>query len=108
MSDLSMLQFNDQGLIPAIVQDAANGQVLMLAYMNRESLETTLATGVTHYWSRSRSTLWQKGETSGHTQRLIEARLDCDGDTLLLMVEQKGPACHTGAANCFFRPVKNS
>jgi phosphoribosyl-AMP cyclohydrolase / phosphoribosyl-ATP pyrophosphohydrolase len=102
MSDLSMLQFNEQGLIPAIVQDAANGQVLMLAYMNRESLAKTLATGLTHYWSRSRSTLWQKGETSGHIQRVREIRYDCDADTLLIMVDQQGEACHTGERSCFF------
>jgi phosphoribosyl-AMP cyclohydrolase / phosphoribosyl-ATP pyrophosphohydrolase len=102
MPDLSMLQFNEQGLIPAVVQDAASGQVLMLAYMNRESIEKTLATGVTHYWSRSRSTLWQKGETSGHIQRVREIRYDCDADTLLIMVDQRGVACHTGEPSCFF------
>jgi phosphoribosyl-ATP pyrophosphohydrolase/phosphoribosyl-AMP cyclohydrolase len=97
-----MLQFNEQGLIPAIVQDAASGQVLMLAYMNRESIEKTLATGVTHYWSRSRATLWQKGETSGHIQRVREIRYDCDADTLLITVDQQGVACHTGEPSCFF------
>ncbi len=108
MSDLSMLQFNEQGLIPAIVQDAANGQVLMLAYMNRESLEKTLATGITHYWSRSRSTLWQKGETSGHIQRVREIRYDCDADALLIMVDQQGVACHTGERSCFFTHLPGS
>jgi phosphoribosyl-AMP cyclohydrolase / phosphoribosyl-ATP pyrophosphohydrolase len=108
MSDLSMLQFNEQGLIPAVVQDAANGQVLMLAYMNRESLEKTLATGITHYWSRSRSTLWQKGETSGHIQRVREIRYDCDADALLVMVDQQGMACHTGERSCFFNHLPES
>jgi phosphoribosyl-ATP pyrophosphohydrolase/phosphoribosyl-AMP cyclohydrolase len=102
MPDLSMLQFNEQGLIPAIVQDAASGQVLMLAYMNREAIEKTLATGLTYYWSRSRATLWQKGETSGHIQRVCEIRYDCDADTLLIMVDQQGVACHTGEPSCFF------
>jgi phosphoribosyl-AMP cyclohydrolase / phosphoribosyl-ATP pyrophosphohydrolase len=100
--DLSVLQFNEQGLIPAIVQDIATGQVLMLAYMNREALEQTLATGLAHYWSRSRAQLWRKGETSGHTQHVREIRYDCDADTLLLIVEQVGAACHTGERSCFF------
>jgi phosphoribosyl-AMP cyclohydrolase / phosphoribosyl-ATP pyrophosphohydrolase len=108
MPDLSMLQFNEQGLIPAIVQDAASGQVLMLAYMNRESIEKTLATGVTHYWSRSRATLWQKGETSGHIQRVREIRYDCDADTLLITVDQQGVACHTGEPSCFFNHLPGS
>jgi phosphoribosyl-AMP cyclohydrolase len=99
---LGAVTFNKDGLVPAIAQDHATGTVLMLAWMNREALERTLDTGQVTYWSRSRQTLWRKGETSGHTQRLIEARLDCDGDTLLLKVEQTGPACHTGAPSCFF------
>jgi phosphoribosyl-AMP cyclohydrolase / phosphoribosyl-ATP pyrophosphohydrolase len=103
MSDLGMLQFNEQGLIPAVVQDAATGQVLMLAYMNREALQQTLATGMAHYWSRSRAQLWRKGETSGHVQHVREIRYDCDADTLLLSVEQVGGACHTGAHSCFFQ-----
>jgi phosphoribosyl-AMP cyclohydrolase / phosphoribosyl-ATP pyrophosphohydrolase len=102
MLDLGMLQFNEQGLIPAIVQDVTTGQVLMLAYMNREALQKTLTTGIAHYWSRSRAKLWQKGETSGHIQHVREIRYDCDADTLLLSVEQVGVACHTGARSCFF------
>jgi phosphoribosyl-AMP cyclohydrolase len=105
---LASLKLNDQGLIPVVAQDHKSKDVLMLAWMNKEALVLTLDSGNVTYWSRSRQKLWRKGESSGHTQRLIEARLDCDGDTLLLMVEQKGPACHTGEPNCFFRPVKNS
>src|SRR5919109_1212288 len=101
--DFSVLQFNEQGLIPAIVQDVATGQVLMLAYMNRQALERTLTTGLAHYWSRSRANLWQKGETSGHIQHVREIRYDCDADTLLLRVEQVGVPCHTGARSCFFQ-----
>lgn len=89
--------------MPAIAQDAQSGEVLMMAWMNTESLRRTLSGGDVVYWSRSRQKLWRKGETSGHTQRLVEAYVDCDGDTLLLKVEQKGPACHTGAPSCFFR-----
>jgi phosphoribosyl-AMP cyclohydrolase / phosphoribosyl-ATP pyrophosphohydrolase len=103
LADFSVLQFNEQGLIPAIVQDVATGRVLMLAYMNREALERTLATGLVHYWSRSRAQLWQKGETSGHIQHLRDLRYDCDADTLLVIVEQEGVACHTGEPSCFFR-----
>ena len=103
LADYSVLRFNEQGLIPAIVQDVATGQVLMLAYMNREALERTLATGLVHYWSRSRAQLWQKGETSGHIQHLRDLRYDCDADTLLVIVEQEGAACHTGEPSCFFR-----
>lgn len=95
----------DGTLIPAVAQDARTGEVLMLAYMNKESLRRTLRTGYAHYWSRSRRKLWKKGETSGHVQRVKEVRLDCDRDTILLKVEQTGPACHTGRANCFFRVV---
>jgi len=97
--------FNEAGLIPAIAQQHDTGEVLMLAWMNRESIEETLETGRVCYYSRSRAALWRKGETSGHVQRLVEMRLDCDGDTILLLVEQTGPACHTGAHNCFFRRV---
>jgi phosphoribosyl-AMP cyclohydrolase / phosphoribosyl-ATP pyrophosphohydrolase len=107
MPDLSMVQFNEQGLIPAIVQDATSGQVLMLAYMNREALEKTLATGLTHYWSRSRQQLWRKGETSGHSQHVQEIRYDCDADTLLVLVTQEGVACHTGKPSCFFQVLSN-
>jgi len=100
---LEAVQFNADGLVPAVAQDRKSGAVLMLAWMNREALEKTLATGDVTYWSRSRQSLWRKGETSGHTQKLIEAWLDCDGDALLLKVEQTGPACHTGSPVCFFR-----
>ncbi len=100
------LMFNEQGLVPAVAQQHDTGEVLMLAWMSRESLAETLETGRVCYWSRSRRALWRKGETSGHTQRLIEARLDCDGDTLLLLVDQTGPACPTGAHNCFFRTIE--
>lgn len=95
--------FNTEGLVPVIAQDVSTGAVLMLAWMNREALALTLETGDVTYWSRSRRELWRKGATSGHTQRLVEAMVDCDGDTLLLKVEQTGPACHTGAPACFFR-----
>jgi phosphoribosyl-ATP pyrophosphohydrolase/phosphoribosyl-AMP cyclohydrolase len=108
LTDLSVLQFNTAGLIPAIVQDTATGQVLMLAYMNREALEQTLATGLAHYWSRSRAKLWQKGETSGHLQHVRDIRYDCDADTLLVIVEQEGVACHTGERSCFFRHLPES
>lgn len=100
---VARVKFDERGLVPAIAQDAANGEVLMLAYMNAVSLELTLATGLCHYWSRSRQQLWKKGETSGHLQHLQEIRYDCDADTLLLKVEQVGPACHTGKRSCFYR-----
>ena len=100
---LSAVAFDANGLVPAIAQDARTGDVLMMAWMNADSLRATLQTGEVTYWSRSRSKLWRKGEASGHTQRLIEAYVDCDGDTLLLKVDQTGPACHTGAPTCFFR-----
>jgi phosphoribosyl-ATP pyrophosphohydrolase/phosphoribosyl-AMP cyclohydrolase len=90
-------------VIPAIVQDAHTGQVLMLAYMNEDSLQRTLASGQAWFWSRSRGALWHKGATSGHTQRVVEVRYDCDADTLLLRVEPAGPACHTGQQSCFYR-----
>jgi len=102
------VKFDDRGLVPAIAQDAESGEVLMLAYMNAESLARTLATGLCHYWSRSRQELWQKGETSGHLQRLREIRYDCDADTLLLKIEQTGPACHTGQRSCFHRLLSDS
>ena len=98
-----MLKFNQQGLIPAIVQDYEDGQVLMLAYMNKESLQKTLETGLTWFWSRSRGKLWQKGETSGHIQRVKEIFYDCDADTLLIKADQTGAACHTGNRSCFYR-----
>ena len=92
-------------LIPAIAQDATNGDVLMLAYMNAESLAATIATGRATYWSRSRNELWEKGLTSGHTQRVLSISIDCDGDALLLKVEQVGAACHTGDRTCFHRSI---
>jgi phosphoribosyl-AMP cyclohydrolase len=95
--------FNKDGLVPVIAQDSTSGAILMHAWMNREALERTLKTGEMTYWSRARRALWRKGETSGHTQRLVEAWIDCDCDTLLMKVEQIGPACHTGTETCFFR-----
>ena len=99
------LQFNEAGLIPAIVQDATSHQVLMLAWMNEESLRLTLEQGETWFWSRSRGELWHKGATSGNIQRVREIFYDCDGDTLLVRVEAAGPACHTGEVSCFFRSL---
>ena len=103
---LEALKFDAAGLIPAIAQQHDSGEVLMHAWMTREAIEETLATGRVCYWSRSRQRLWRKGETSGHVQRLVEMRLDCDGDTLLLRVAQEGPACHTGERSCFFRRIE--
>lgn len=100
---LEAIRWNDQGLIPAIVQDASTLEVLMMAYMNAQSLEATLDSGTTTFWSRSRQTLWRKGETSGNTQKVIDIRIDCDSDTLLILVQPAGPACHTMAPSCFFR-----
>ena len=101
---LDAVKWNEQGLVAAIAQDATSQEVLMLAWMNRESLQLTLATGDAHYWSRSRRTLWKKGETSGYIQHVKELRLDCDGDALLLKVEQTGGvACHTGRRRCFYQ-----
>ena len=97
------LKWDEQGLMPAIVQDAASGEVLTLAYMNPESLRLTMETGQTWFWSRSRGELWHKGATSGNTQSVIEIRYDCDGDALLLRVVPAGPACHTGERSCFYR-----
>ena len=101
------LTYDAAGLIPAIAQDAETGTVLMLAWMNAQSVARTLETGRVTYWSRSRQSFWVKGETSGNTQELVELRFDCDSDCLLLLVRQKGPACHTGRANCFFRAVRD-
>ncbi|MFE6799397.1 bifunctional phosphoribosyl-AMP cyclohydrolase/phosphoribosyl-ATP diphosphatase HisIE [Paenibacillus chitinolyticus] len=98
---LDNIRYDSQGLVPAIVQDAISKDVLMLAYMNKESLEKTASTGMTWFWSRSRQELWNKGATSGHTQRVVSLRYDCDADTLLVLVEQTGPACHTGSYTCF-------
>ncbi|MDA1275091.1 MAG: phosphoribosyl-AMP cyclohydrolase [Verrucomicrobia bacterium] len=97
------LKFNSDGLVPAIIQEAATGRVLMMAWMNRASLEKTIATGRTHFWSRSRQKFWMKGESSGHTQTVKDIAFDCDGDTLLIQVEQAGAACHEGFHSCFFR-----
>ena len=105
---LDDVKFDGRGLVPAIVQDGATGEVLMLAYMNAESLAKTLATGETWFWSRSRRMLWHKGDTSGNTQRVVSIALDCDGDTLLVRVTPAGPACHTGAPTCFFRSLDPS
>ncbi len=106
---LDSLRYNEQGLIPAIVQDYLDGTVLMLAWMNRESLQKTLETGRTWFWSRSRQALWAKGETSGHVQWVRHICYDCDSDALLVIVEQVGDvACHTGARSCFFRPLLKS
>jgi phosphoribosyl-ATP pyrophosphohydrolase/phosphoribosyl-AMP cyclohydrolase len=101
------IKFDEAGLVPAIVQDHATGEVLMLAYMNAESLNKTLETGETWFWSRSRQTLWHKGETSGNTQRVVSIAIDCDGDTLLVKVRPDGPACHTGERSCFFRSLED-
>jgi phosphoribosyl-AMP cyclohydrolase len=98
-------RFDSNGLIAAVAQDASSGQVLMLAWMNAEALKLTLETGEAVYWSRSRQQLWRKGEQSGHVQRVIEARVDCDQDAVLLRVEQTGAACHTGARSCFYRAI---
>ena len=103
---LDAVKFNDQGLVPAIAQDSASGTVLMLAWMNRASIEQTLATGLVTYFSRSRQSLWQKGETSGNTQRLLSMQFDCDGDAILMQVNQTGPACHTERPNCFYLNVQ--
>jgi phosphoribosyl-AMP cyclohydrolase len=102
------LKWDERGLIPAVVQDARTGQVLMVAWMNRESLRLTLTTGETHFWSRSRGELWHKGGTSGNIQRVTGIWADCDGDTLLVQVEPAGPACHTGAVSCFYRKLQDS
>ncbi len=100
------LRWDASGLIPAVVQDARTGAVLMVAWMNREALALTLATGETHFWSRSRAELWHKGATSGNTQRVTALWADCDGDTLLVQVIPAGPACHTGAVSCFYRELQ--
>jgi phosphoribosyl-AMP cyclohydrolase len=104
--DVDAVAFDDRGLVPAVVQDVSTDDVLMLAWMSRESLERTLAERRTWFWSRSRQELWPKGETSGHVQHVEEVRLDCDGDALLVRVHQVGAACHTGAWSCFVRTVE--
>ncbi|MEC8491267.1 MAG: phosphoribosyl-AMP cyclohydrolase [Pseudomonadota bacterium] len=104
---LDVVKFNDQGLVPAIAQDSASGTVLMLAWMNRDAIDQTLASGLVTYYSRSRQSLWQKGETSGNTQRLVDMQFDCDADAILMLVEQTGPACHTNRPNCFYLRVED-
>jgi phosphoribosyl-AMP cyclohydrolase len=103
---LDALKFDAAGLLPAVAQDAESREVLMLAWVNRRALERTLAEGYACYWSRSRNALWRKGETSGHLQKLRELRFDCDGDAVLMLVEQTGPACHTNRPNCFYALVE--
>jgi phosphoribosyl-AMP cyclohydrolase len=103
MSFIDELKFNEAGLIPAIAQDADNGQVLMVAWMNREAVSNTLEKRLAHYYSRSRKKQWLKGESSGHTQKVIEIRTDCDSDVLLLKIKQEGGACHVGYRSCFFK-----
>jgi phosphoribosyl-AMP cyclohydrolase len=99
------VKFDANGLVPAIAQDFVNGEVLMMAWMNAESIKKTIASQDVYYWSRSRAELWRKGATSGHTQKLKEMFLDCDGDTILLKIEQIGAACHTGERTCFFKQI---
>jgi phosphoribosyl-AMP cyclohydrolase len=104
---LAAIQFDPQGLVPAIAQEHDTGEVLMMAYMDRNAVVETMTTGRACYWSRSRQAPWRKGDTSGHIQQLVELRVDCDGDTLLVEVEQTGVACHTGRHNCFFRAIRD-
>ncbi len=104
--DPATLTYNEVGLIPAIAQDAATGEVLMMAWMNAEAVSRTLRTGRVTYWSRSRQSFWTKGETSGHVQDMVEMRVDCDRDAILLKVRQTGPACHTGARSCFYTSLE--
>src|SRR6266404_5383998 len=108
MSFYDKLKFDANGLVPAIIQELGSGRVLMMPWMNRASLENTSATGKTHFWSRSRQKFWMKGESSGHTQTVQNIAFDCDGDTLLIQVEQIGAACHEGYRSCFFRSVEGS
>jgi len=103
MSLLKEIKFNEAGLIPAIAQDAETGRVLMMAWMNEEAIRQTVETGFAHYYSRSRKKQWKKGESSGHVQEIEEIFLDCDGDTILLIVNQTGPACHTNRESCFYK-----
>lgn len=100
-------KYDDAGLITAVVSDAASGAVLMVAHMNAEALDRTIATGEAHFWSRSRRALWKKGETSGHVLRVRDVRIDCDQDAVWLIVEPAGPACHTGAVSCFYRRISS-
>ena len=105
--DPASLKYDANGLIPAIAQDAENGEVLMMAWMNAEAVARTLASGRVTYWSRSRAEFWEKGLTSGHSQALVEMRVDCDRDCLLLLVNQTGPACHTNRRSCFYNGIKD-
>jgi phosphoribosyl-ATP pyrophosphohydrolase/phosphoribosyl-AMP cyclohydrolase len=105
LNETGSIKFNDKGLVPAIAQDIRTGEVLMMAWMNAEALEKTISSGKAHFYSRSRKSLWLKGETSGNFQEVKSMRYDCDGDTLLLLVEPKGPACHTGERTCFYRSL---
>ncbi|MDN3711601.1 phosphoribosyl-AMP cyclohydrolase [Paracoccus cavernae] len=107
MFDPASLKYDAQGLIPAIAQDHQSGEVLMMAWMNAEAVARTLATGKVTYWSRSRQSFWVKGESSGHVQKLVDFRVDCDADTLLVLVEQTGPACHTNRRSCFYTAVRD-
>lgn len=102
---MESVKYDERGIVPAVVQDVDTGEVLMLAYMNAESLAKTIETGETWFWSRSRRMLWHKGETSGNTQRVVSISIDCDGDTILVRVTPNGPACHTGERTCFFRSL---
>jgi len=106
MYDMKEIKF-DEGLVPTIIQDYRTGEVLMLAYMNKESFEKTMNSGTTWFWSRSRKKFWNKGETSGHVQYVKNISFDCDGDTLLIKVDQVGSACHTGSVSCFYREIWN-
>lgn len=105
--DAAQLRYNEAGLVPVVAQDHRSGEVLMLAWMNRGAVERTLASGRVTYWSRSRQAYWVKGETSGHVQKLVELRVDCDADALLVLVEQEGPACHTKRRSCFYSAVRD-
>ena len=106
MKFLDEIKFDDKGLVPAVIQDYQNGEILMLAYMNRESLQKTLSSGKTHFWSRSRQKFWLKGESSGHVQEIKEVFIDCDMDTLVFKVDQKVAACHMGYRSCFYRKIE--
>ena len=108
MNFFEKLKFNDDGLIPAIIQEEETGRVLMMAWMNESSLKTTIEMGKTHFWSRSRQKYWMKGESSGHTQQVKSIAFDCDGDTLLIQVSQVGAACHEGYQSCFFRTINDA
>ena len=104
---IAAIQFDPQGLVPAIAQQHDSGEILMMAWMDRDAVAETMRTGRVCYWSRSRKAPWRKGDTSGHIQTLVDFRIDCDGDTLLVLVDQKGVACHTGRHNCFFRAIRD-